>query len=323
MTRATSLTLTHPADLGNKHPSLAKLSAYKSLFLGMIGSGIVSIVFLSFMIQIPSWFTPDKTLQEMIGATLPYIGMGNIALTFGYLCWYMICAQGRYKLGTWINFVANWGVTIPLAAAFTFYFHFDLQGLTAAVVLGYVGVGAALSYVLLTSDWDARAAKIQSRNDGVAAGETKKIPNNQEDAEEAVEEIYSALVGRRSRASRAAGKRNITVFTAPPGKLGIQIGTLPHRTGVMVTCVMPSSPFFGRIWMGDIILSVDGYDATKNSPASTIYDIMTLHQDNDRELTVLTTPGRCRDEYSNEVLMTGNFPDIDDFESFDLEGLLS
>jgi len=310
--------------LGNNHPSLAKLSAYKSLYLGMFGSSMVSIVFFAIIDRIPSWFTPDATLQGMIGSTLPYIGVGNIALTFGYLCWYLVGAQGRYKLGTLMNFFANWCVTMPLAATFTFAWNFDLQGLTSAVVLGYVGLGASLSYILLTSDWDARAAKVQKRKLAAALADTRDgVTTSPEEDEEANEELYAVLAGGRSRAARATTKRNIRLFTAPPGMLGIQIGTLSHRSGVMVTKVMPTSPFFGRVFVGDIILSVDGYIVAKNSPASSVHDIVMLRQDTDRELTILTTPGHCRYEDSNHVLLVGETPDIDDFESFDLGGLLS
>jgi hypothetical protein len=278
---------------------------------------MVTVLFFSLMTRIPAWFSPDETLQEMIRSTLPYVGVGNIALNYGYLCWYMVGAQGRYKLGAVVKFFAQWGITMPLAAAYTFMWHFDLQGLTSAVVCGNVAVGASLSFVLLTSKWDERAAKIQTRNHVIAGGETKKDPPN---LEEATEEIFSALSGGRSRAARTTAKRNIILLTAPPGRLGFQIGTLTNRPGVAVTSVAQTSPFFGRLLVGDIILCVDGIDVTRNLPVDDVYKIMLSQQDRDRELTVLTTPGKYRDDDSNDCL--GVSLDIPDFESFDIEGLI-
>jgi len=308
--------------LGNNHPSLAKLSAYKSLYIGMIGAVIVSGCFFYLMRFIPEWFTPDETLQGMIAVTLPYVAIGNLVLTFGYLCWFMIGAQGRYKLGTWVTFVASWGVTLPLGYVFTHVLTYDLQGLTAAVVLGYVGVSVSLSYLLLTSDWPTRALKIYRRNceedddddEEDEEGEmlVKKSSDDNEEMMDGDCEVYAALASGRSRAAKAQATRNIRLLVVPAGKLGIQIATPSHRPGTVVTDVFSDSPFAGQIFPGDRILAVDGISVA-NEVASTVYALLLCKDRSERQLTVLSTYN-YNDEDTKEIMLNGTVQDIPDFE---------
>jgi hypothetical protein len=150
--------------LGNNHPKLAKIFAYKSILLGMFGAIIISGTFYIYMNKIPTLITTDQTLQSIMTTTLPYVGFGNLALSFSYLSWYIIGAQGRFKLGMLISLASLWGITIPLALIFTWKFQWNLSGLCSAVVLGYSTMGVSLSFFALTSDWEARAQKIYDRN---------------------------------------------------------------------------------------------------------------------------------------------------------------
>lgn len=53
---------------------------------------------------------------------------------------------------------------MPLAALFVYVCHFNLQGLMAAATIGYTCCGTALSYLLLSTDWNTEARTIQERN---------------------------------------------------------------------------------------------------------------------------------------------------------------
>ena len=59
---------------------------------------------------------------------------------------------------------ASWGVSMPLAALFVYVFRFNLQGLTSAVVMGYLATGATLSCVVLLTDWHQVTSTIQRQN---------------------------------------------------------------------------------------------------------------------------------------------------------------
>lgn len=288
----------------------------------MLGAWMITFVFFLLLSSIPAWFSPDETLQRMIGVTLPYVGVGNLALNFGCLCWYIIGAQGRYKLGAIVKFVAQWGMSIPLAAVYTFVCRFDLQGLTSAVVCGNVAVGATLSYhLLLTSKWDLRAVKIQARNLVLSGGESQKDPPEEE---ETAEHVCAVLLRAPFRAALATPKHCVILLTAPPGSPGVQIDSLPNRPGVVVTSVAETSSFFSRLRVGDIILCVDGVDITRYESLDDVFKILLLEHDRDRELTILTTPGKVLEEVSADYryILTGLSPDIPDFENDVIDGFL-
>ena len=150
--------------LGDNHPTMARLSAYKSLMVGMLVSCLVSVVYFSMSSQIPGWFTTDATLQGMLSQVVPFVGLANLTMAFGMQCWSIIGAQGKYRLATWISLVSSWGVSMPLAGIFVYVLRFNLQGVTSAVVIGYLSTGAVLSCVLLSTDWYQVACTVRLEN---------------------------------------------------------------------------------------------------------------------------------------------------------------
>lgn len=57
--------------------------------------------------------------------------------------------------------MSGWFVTIPLAAFFVFVLHINLQGLVAAVTIGYSVSSTALLYLLIRSNWTKRIEKVK------------------------------------------------------------------------------------------------------------------------------------------------------------------
>ena len=258
------------------------------------------VVMLCLLPYIPEFFTVDETLQGMIAECLPLTVIGSLLMTLGILAWYMIGAQGRYKIGTWDMFISSWGITLPLAAISTFVLHVDLQGLTTAVVLGYVAVGASLLYVLLTSDWIALAKKVQKRNSA--------------DKVEDAETMYAALQARRSRAARAVCTGNIKLLTAPPGTLGIGVGTSPNRKGPIITSVLQTSPFKRHAFPGDGLISVDGISVLSLS-TERVYEIIKENEHFDRQISIeMLTPYHFKEDETSEGTVPGEADDIRDFE---------
>lgn len=251
---------------GENNPSMAKLSSYKSLFLSMSVATVVSIVYMSLQNQIPGWFTVDETLQAMLAELVPFVGVANITMQFGMTSWSLIGAQGKYKLATWVALASSWLATLPVAAIFVFVFHLDLQGLTSAVVVGYVSTGAALSYVLLCTDWVKTTRKIQEKNKNTAEGEMTLADPSEDNDDDAAEELYAAL-HPRSRAARTAARRNIRLLIIPSGrKPGIIVGEDTLRSGTYVLTVRMFSYLWRVVHPGDCILAVNGQDTTTLKP---------------------------------------------------------
>jgi Na+-driven multidrug efflux pump len=122
-------------QLGAGRPALAKLSAYKSIFLAAIGTLVVTALFVSLMSILPAWLSHDATIQAMLFECFPLIAVGNITMDLGMVCWSLVGSQGRYKLATTIATATTVLVTLPIGAALTLWLRIDLQGLVRFIFI--------------------------------------------------------------------------------------------------------------------------------------------------------------------------------------------
>ena len=170
---------------------------------------------------------------------------------------------------------------------YVFVFHIDLQGLTSAVVMGYVSTGACLTYLLLSTDWKKVALKIQEQNTDNASGKMAS------DDEHANETLYAAL-RYNSRAARESARRNIRLLTLPPGqRSGMLLGSLFGRPGASVLLVRDWSPMKGSVRPGDSILAVDGVDVSKEG-ATEVSDRLKTAKWFDRHVTITAPPAKSK-----------------------------
>lgn len=141
--------------LGSDQPERARLSAYKSIMIGMFTALFTTSIIYMFGDDLPTWLTSDPTLQHILKDLLPMFGLGNAAMCFGSMCWALLGSQGRYQLATIIVFLVSWFLTLPLSAISSIHLKLSLEGQTAAVVIGYMVSAAAQSYFLFRSHWVA------------------------------------------------------------------------------------------------------------------------------------------------------------------------
>lgn len=209
-------------------------------------------------------------------------------------CWSLIGAQGKYKVATWVSFISQWGVTMPLAAIFVYVFFIDLQGLTSAMTIGYTSCGTALSYLLLSTDWRKQARKIQERNADIKAGVVKGTP------EDADEEMWASLAVR-GNAARAVAGRGIRLLIVPArGRSGLVFGNVASRPGTFVLAVRPWSPLYGHVRTGDALLTVNGDDAV-GLDAQEVATKMDDEKAVDRELVFVAPAYRGESEGQDDV----------------------
>lgn len=168
---------------------------------------------------------------------------------------------------------------MPLAAVFVYVFHIDLQGLTAATTIGYTTCGAALSYLLLSTDWEKQAGKIQERNADFRAAAAGKDATG----DDAQEELYASLQVRGA-ASRAVASRGIRLLVVPARRrCGLLFGNVSSRPGTFVLAVRPWSPLVGHVRPGDALLTVNGDDAIHMN-AQSVASYLDANKFMDREL---------------------------------------
>jgi hypothetical protein len=142
----------------------AKMSAYKSLLLAFVGSVLLTSIVFMCAENLAFWMTDDAVLQQLVIELIPLFGVGNVALAIGTMAWTLVGSQGRYALSTSIGFAGSWCVTVPLSALFSIALNFNLEGQTAAVVIGYMISGTWNTYILLVSDWPGISEKVIAYN---------------------------------------------------------------------------------------------------------------------------------------------------------------
>ena len=151
-------------QLGKGRPSMAKVAGYKSMFIALMSSILVSIIFISLKGVLPSWLTSDATIQDMLAEMFPLVALSNVTMTMGMVCWAVIGAQGRYHLSTLIAITCSFVVTIPIGAVMV-SMRIDLQGLAFALSTGYTATAMILSACVLMSDWENLSKKIREQVD--------------------------------------------------------------------------------------------------------------------------------------------------------------
>lgn len=62
--------------------------------------------------------------------------------------------QGRQKIGGYLNLVSYYGIALPFAFLFAFYFKLELIGLWFGMVIALFFISVAQVYYVITSDWD-------------------------------------------------------------------------------------------------------------------------------------------------------------------------
>ena len=156
---AAELRCTYHLDMNM--PEKAKSSAYKSIYLGLhCGIFCTSIIFLVGE-DLVRWITPDPTLQSSLTELLPLVGIGQVAMSISVISWSLVRAQGRNGQATAVHFVGNWCISTAMGALLIILFRINLQGLLAALILGYTIGGFGNMYILNRSQWN-RIAKIMA-----------------------------------------------------------------------------------------------------------------------------------------------------------------
>jgi MATE family multidrug resistance protein len=172
--------------LGIGEPLRAKLSCYKSMFIGFVFSTVVTSCILIAGEDFPTWMTSNPVLQNFVADLMPLFAIANIALGMNTMSSTLVGSQGRSRLATALGIAAIWVVSIPLTVLFSILMNIDLQGQTAAVTIGSMISSTLNTYILLQSDWDELSRKAISKianenvepDDDVAANDNASVSSS-------------------------------------------------------------------------------------------------------------------------------------------------
>lgn len=182
--------------LGTGNPNKARLSSYKSCFVAVIQSILVTSTLFMIGKSLTTWLTTDVTLQNLVNDAIPLVGLGNIVMNYSSICWNLIGAQGRYRLATSIILLSRWLVTIPIAAVFAYALTLDISGVMAAVIVGFDTGCTALGYILLRSDWERLARTMEEIN---AIGDRDSEDDSDEGTDENLIEGVARMIPTSSQ----------------------------------------------------------------------------------------------------------------------------
>eukprot|EP00934_Nitzschia_sp_Nitz4_P007002 Nitzschia sp. Nitz4//scaffold305_size22082//6383//10884//NITZ4_008581-RA/size22082-processed-gene-0.1-mRNA-1//1//CDS//3329547086//6992//frame0 len=191
--------------MGAGQPRSARLAAYKAIYLGLLVA-IFSTGILFLLAQyIPKWLTPDLTLQGMLFEMIPMMGFGQVSMAVGIVCWGCVGAQGRVRLATTVEMVSSWVIVIPVSVVFVYALNYNLLGMVAALVTGYTVGGIALSFIVLTSDWEHLSKEVVARSEEEKSTDESSPTTNDDDDVSTMNTSWKDLSARKKRAAILLG----------------------------------------------------------------------------------------------------------------------
>ncbi|THV07085.1 MATE efflux family protein [Dendrothele bispora CBS 962.96] len=149
--------------LGERHARRAQVTAYTSIFMGLLISLFFSLMFL---LSKDSWsyiFNSDPEVAQIVSHILPLVALfqvfdGNAAITAGILR-----ARGKQILGALLNLSAYYVIGIPLGIALAFKWGMGLTGLWIGLTVSLVYCAVAGTGVCVRTDWEREVGKVRER----------------------------------------------------------------------------------------------------------------------------------------------------------------
>jgi len=146
--------------LGNGNPGMAKITAYKSLLYSLVWMSFVTGLFTYYSSSIVEYFTHDNTLIVMLSDIVVLISIGNVIVSLSSEAYYVLTAQGRPKITTWIYFITSWAISLPLSTLFVVHYKYGLQSVVTSIIIGGSTASLTLLYLVFTSNWAKISKKI-------------------------------------------------------------------------------------------------------------------------------------------------------------------
>ncbi|KAL7533831.1 hypothetical protein ACHAWF_004665, partial [Thalassiosira exigua] len=252
-------------QLGKGRPALAKLSAYKSVFLSFVLAILVTTIFLSISSRLPAWLTQDATIQSILAELFPLMALGNITMNCGMVCWALIGAQGRYRLATSVAIGCSFLITVPLGAMLTIWLRIDLQGLTFAVVVGYTFTAMLLSMFLLMSDWEGLSKEIQERMAVEESDDDEDDSSSSSSSSSSISSDESDAVGHDMMQIPTSQSLGVGYFEIPPATPGTFVPPPPP----VATSNNPPNPRHDDAEQGNHARAFPYLPANVDSPTGT------------------------------------------------------
>ncbi len=139
----------------------ARQIANRTLIICTVSATVFSLLLLDTRPYLAWCLSLDPTLEMMIIEIIPFISLCQPFITVGVTSEYLNEVLGKYytsvKTSTFIDML----FTIPVAAIFTFWFNYNVEGLASALCMGYAATGVTNIALYANTDWENASMKIQ------------------------------------------------------------------------------------------------------------------------------------------------------------------
>ena len=118
--------------------------------------GLLTIVFISWSESIVGIFTPEPDVIAVGATHLRYVSGSYLFLAFGMVILQAFNGAGDTWTPTWINFICNWLLQVPLAYLLSIYFGLGIGGCFIAIAVAYVTAALVSVIAFRRGKWKER-----------------------------------------------------------------------------------------------------------------------------------------------------------------------
>lgn len=132
-----------------------KLAIRITLYIGLFMALVNGLILFSFKSHIASIFTSDESVKNIVtGLFNPYVAVIQVFDGLACVASGILRAEGKQKIGGYINFLAYYAFAIPLALILNRYLDLRLLGLWLGIGGGMVLIAVSEILVVINSDWE-------------------------------------------------------------------------------------------------------------------------------------------------------------------------
>ena len=118
--------------------------------------GLLAIVFFYWSEPIVGIFTPELDVIAVGSTHLRYVSCSYLFLAFEMVILQAFNGAGDTWTPTWINFVCNWLLQVPLAYLLSIYFGLGIGGCFVAVAVAYAAAAVVSVVAFRRGKWKER-----------------------------------------------------------------------------------------------------------------------------------------------------------------------
>ncbi|CCH44185.1 Multidrug resistance protein [Wickerhamomyces ciferrii] len=150
--------------IGSNSIYAAKIAVDVTLYSSFITGLFNFIIIFFFKQKISNIFTSDSAVAARAASVFTVVAFNQFPDCLNIHSAGCLRAQGRQKIGGYLNLFSYYVVSIPLAMLFGFIFKWEVEGLWGGLMCGVITLAGLSYYYVRGSDWDQIVLKSRERH---------------------------------------------------------------------------------------------------------------------------------------------------------------